>query len=320
MRRSTFCRLLTGLAVAPLARAESGQRVITVVVPYAAGGGYDRIARIVMPKLSEALHETILIENRGGAGGTLGMAAVARAAPDGQTLVVAGIGDTAIAPAIFKKLPYNPEKDFVPLSMLGRYSLVLVTNAALPVNSVADLLQLARSRSQPLTCAVSSIGSTGHLAAEMFKAATGIGLVTVPYKGTSLAITDLVGGHVEMMFSEPGSTVAHIRAGRLKALAVSTEARSAALPEVPTLAELGIPNMTISGWWGLFAPAGIPASFVQQVNQQLATILKLPEIEQEMRASYAEPGGLSGEQFSRQVRSEIAKFTKVAKVANIKLD
>lgn len=320
MRRSTFCGWLAGLACAPTAFGQQAQRSITVIIPYAAGGGYDRIARMVMPKLSDAMRQNIIIENRGGAGGSLGMAAVARAVPDGQTLVVAGIGDTAIAPAIFNKLPYNTEKDFVPLTMLGKYTIVLMIHPSVPANSVAELIQLSKTRGKPLTCALSSIGSTGHLTAEMFRSATGAELVTIPYKGTAPALNDLTGGHVEMMFTEPGSAMPFIRAGKLKALAVTTDARSSALPDVPTMKEAGVGNLEISGWWGLFAPSGTPASFIQQINQHLVAILKLPEIDREMRAMYAEPGGLSGDRFAQHVQGEIAKFGKVAKAANIKVE
>jgi len=320
MSRSTLSVFLAGLLFAPALFAQPSQRPLIIVVPYAAGGGYDRVARLISPKLGDAMRQTVIIENRGGAGGTIGMAAVARANPDGNTLVVGGLGDMAIAPSIYSKLPYDTLKDFQPLTMIARFTLLLAAKNDLPVNSVASLLQLAKTRGTPLLTAISSVGSTGHLSAEMFRAATGVPLVIVPYKGTSPALTDLAAGHVEILFTEPGSAVPFVRSGRIKPLAVTTENRSAIFPEVPTMVQAGVPNLVVTGWWGLFAPTGVSAAFVQRINQQLVAIIAMPDVIQELRNAFAEPGGMTGEAFARFVQDETAKYTKAAKAANIKVD
>jgi tripartite-type tricarboxylate transporter receptor subunit TctC len=314
--------LLCALVPAAVAHAQLAPgRTLTLVVPYATGGGYDRVARLIAPRLGEALQQNVVVENRPGAGGTLGMSTVAKAPPDGSQLVVAGPGDIAIAPFLYTtRLNYNTTRDFVPIIMMARFSLVLAVNPALGVESVADLLKLAKSRATPLTTAISSVGSTGHLSAELFKSATGITTVNVPYKGTGPALSDLSGGHVDMMFTEPGSVMPFVKSGKVKVLAVTTEARSQALPDVPTMIESGFPGYQVSGWWGLFAPAGTPAAVVREIERQVAVILKTPAFDEAIRALTAEVSGLSGEPFVKVIQGDIARFGQAVKSSGIKLE
>lgn len=310
------------LAAPALARAQLGPgRTMTLVVPYATGGGYDRIARLVAPRLAEALQQTVVVENRPGAGGTLAMAAVAKAPPDGSVLVVGGPGDIAIAPFLYTgRIAYDTQRDFVPIVMMARFSLVLAVNPSLGVGSVADLLKLARTRTTPLTTAISAVGSTGHLSAELFKTATGITTTNIAYKGTGPALTDLSGGHVDMMFTEPGSVMPFVKSGKVRVLAVTTERRAAALPDVPTMIESGFPAYQVSGWWGLFAPAGTPQQVVQEVNRHVSDILKQPAVDESIRSLTAEVSGLSGDAFVRVIQGDIQRFGQAVRSSGIKLE
>jgi len=314
--------LATLLAAPALARAQLGPgRTMTLVVPYATGGGYDRIARLVAPRLAETLQQTVVVENRPGAGGTLAMTSVAKAPPDGSVLVVGGPGDIAIAPFLYAgRIAYDTTRDFVPIVMMARFSLALTVNPSLGVGSVAELLRLARTRTTPLTTAISAVGSTGHLSAELFKTATGITTVNIPYKGTGPALTDLSGGHVDMMFTEPGSVMPFLKAGKVRVLAVTTETRAAALPDVPTMIESGFPNYQVSGWWGLFAPAGTPPAVVQEVNRQVGAILKQPAVDESIRSLTAEVSGLSGEAFVRMIQGDLQRFGQAVRSSGIKLE
>jgi tripartite-type tricarboxylate transporter receptor subunit TctC len=249
------------------------------------------------------------------------MASVAKAPPDGSVLVVGGPGDIAIAPFLYAgRIAYDTTRDFVPIVMMARFSLALTVNPSLGVGSVAELLRLARTRTTPLTTAISAVGSTGHLSAELFKTATGITTVNIPYKGTGPALTDLSGGHVDMMFTEPGSVMPFLKAGKVRVLAVTTETRAAALPDVPTMIESGFPNYQVSGWWGLFAPAGTPAAVVQEVNRQVGAILKQPAVDESIRSLTAEVSGLSGEAFVRVIQGDLQRFGQAVRASGIKLE
>ena len=314
--------LAAAMAAPAVSMAQIGPgRTMTIVVPYATGGGYDRIARLVAPKLGEALQSTVTVENRPGAGGTLGMASVAKAPPDGSVLVVGGPGDIAIAPALYgNRIAYDTTRDFVPILMMARFSLALAVTPSLGVNSVAELLALSRSRAAPLTVAISAVGSTGHLSAELLRTATGISMTNIPYKGTGPALTDLSGGHVDLMFTEPGSMMPYLKSGKIRVLAVTTEKRSVALPDVPTMIEAGFPAYRVSGWWGLFAPAGTPQSVVQQVGKHVAAIMEQPAIDEAIRGLTAEVSVLTGDAFVRVIQDDIQRFGQVVRSSGIKLE
>lgn len=318
-------RLLLGalaLSAACLAQAQVAPgKTSLIIVPYAAGGGYDRIARLVAPRLAELMNQSFVVENRGGAGGTLAMASVAKSPADGSVLVVAGPGDIAIAPALYgKRIRYNTATDFEPIIVIARFALALSVNPSLGVNDVGGLLQLAKSRSTPLSAAISSVGSTGHLAAEMFRSMTGITITNVPYKGTGPALTDLSGGHVDMMFTEPGSVMPFYQSGRVKILAVTTAQRAQLLPGVPTLAESGFPGYQAGGWWGLFAPAGTPVSTIDPIRNHVAEIIKEPPFIAAVEKLSAETSGLTGEAMRRQIAEDIERFGRAVRDSGIKLE
>lgn len=301
------------------AHAQYPHKNVMVVVPYAPGGGYDRIARLVTPILSERLGQSFVVVNRGGAGGTIGMSTVAKSTPDGYTLVVAGMGDLAIAPALYKKLPYDAQKDFVPIAMMASFSLVLGVNPKLEVRNVRDLIALAKANPGKLSFASSSVGSTGHLSAELFQSMAGVKLLHVPYKGTGPALTDLIGGQVNMMFTEFGSVLPNVRAGRVRALAVSTPTRSKDLPDVPALGE-ELEGFSVTGWWGLFAPAGTPSSIISRLHEEVVAAMGRPEVRQRLAAAAAQPAALTLENFQAQIRVDVEKFRRAVKASGIKLD
>jgi tripartite-type tricarboxylate transporter receptor subunit TctC len=308
--------------VAAVAQPQSGTaKTMTIVVPYAAGGGYDRIARLVAPRLAETLSQSVVVENRGGAGGTLAMAAVAKAPADGSQLVVAGPGDIAIAPALYaKRIRYDTVADFEPIISIAKFALALSVTPSLGVNNVADLIRLAKTREAPMRTAISSVGSTGHLSAEMFRTITGINTINVPYKGTGPALTDLSGGHVDMMFTEPGSVMPFFKSGKVQILAVTTAERAKLLPSVPTLAESGFPGYEAGGWWGLFAPAGTPQAITNRIRDEVSNIIREPAFLAAIEALNAEISGVHGEPLRKQIRDDIARFRKAVQDSGIKVE
>jgi len=321
--RTITCLRLSACALALSmgnAFAQYPDKAVTVVVPYATGGGYDRIARLVTPILSERLGQTFLVVNRGGAGGTIGMSSVAKAAPDGYTLVVAGMGDLAIAPSLYNKLPYDAQKDFAPIAMMATFSLVLGVHPKMPVKSVAELIAMAKANPGKISFASSSVGSTGHLSAELFKSMAGIELLHVPYKGTGPALTDLMGGQVNMMFTEFGSVLPNVKAGRVNALAVSTPTRSKDLPSVPTMSESGLPGFEVTGWWGLFAPAGTPPAIINRLHSEVVAAMSRPDLRERLATVAAEPATLSLDRFRTQIQEDVVKFQRAVKASGIKLD
>jgi tripartite-type tricarboxylate transporter receptor subunit TctC len=304
------------------AQAQTGSgKTMTIVVPYAAGGGYDRIARLVAPRLAETLNQSVVVENRGGAGGTLAMAAVAKAPADGSQLVVAGPGDIAIAPALYaKRIRYDTVADFEPIIAIAKFALALSVTPSLGVKDVGELIRLAKSREMPLRAAISSVGSTGHLSAEMFRTMTGISTINVPYKGTGPALTDLSGGHVDMMFTEPGSVMPFYKAGKVQILAVTTAERAKLLPAVPTLAESGFPGYAAGGWWGLFAPAGTPSAITGRIRDDVSSIMREPAFIAAIESLHAEISGVQGDALRQQIRDDIARFRKAVQDSGIKVE
>jgi tripartite-type tricarboxylate transporter receptor subunit TctC len=293
---------------------------ITFVVPYPAGGASDVIARTIGQKLSETLKQPVVIENKAGANGIIALQQVARAAPDGHTLLMANIGPNAINPSIYAKLPYDALKDFTPVTLTTLFPLVMVAGASQGLNTVADLINKAKAQPGGVTYAGSGIGTAGHLAMELFKHNADVDIKMVGYKGDTPALQDVMGGHVPVMLATAVASGQHIQAGRLKALAVTTGKRLSSLPNVPTLAESGMPGFEAVSWAGVMVPAGTPKPIVDKLHSEIVAILKLPDVREKLLSLGAEIIGNTPEEFKQYVVAETAKWEKVAKAANIKVD
>jgi tripartite-type tricarboxylate transporter receptor subunit TctC len=295
------------------------KKPVTIVVPYPPGGPTDIVARVVGQKLGERLGQQVIVDNRPGAGGNIGAALVARAAPDGYTLLL-GTTAHAINPSVFPAMNYDILKDFSPVVLLTSLPLVVITNASVPARNVQELVALAKSKQGQLTYASSGNGQSTHLAAELFKTMTGAPMTHVPYKGSAPALTDVAGGQVSVMFDTMLSAMPHIKSGRLKALAVTSAKRSASAPELPTVAESGVPGYEAVAWSGLLAPAHTPPEIVTKLNSEINAILSQPDVQKRFLNDGAEPVGGSPEQFATHISSEVRKWASVAKLSGAKVD
>ena len=293
-------------------------RPIRLIVTVPPGGAADFIARLVGGKLSESLGQPVVVENRGGAGGTIAADAVAKAAPDGYTLLQNSITTHGVGPHLYSKLPYDPVKDFVPVSGLALLPLVMAVNADLPVQTVDQMISY--SKQNQVNFASSGNGGAPHMAAELFKSVTGAPITHVPYKGSGPAVADLVGGRVQIMFDAPPSLIAHIRSGKLRVLAAASGSRNRLLPEAPTFAELGYPKVAVSLWYGLLAPAGTPAAAINKLNQEIGKILQTSEVRERLQGQGAEPMPGSPKEFGEFMAAEMAKWGPVVRQAGVKLD
>jgi tripartite-type tricarboxylate transporter receptor subunit TctC len=293
-------------------------RPIRLIVTVPPGGAADFIARLVGGKLSESLGQPVLVENRGGAGGTIAADAVAKAAPDGYTLLQNSITTHGVGPHLYSKLPYDPVKDFAPVSGLALLPLVMAVNAELPAQTVEQIISY--SKQNQVNFASSGNGGAPHMAAELFKSVTGAQITHVPYKGSGPAVADLVGGRVQIMFDAPPSLIAHIRSGKLRVLAAASESRNRLLPEAPTFAELGHPKVSVSLWYGLLAPAGTPAAAITRLNTEVNKIVQSPEVRDRLLAQGAEPMTGTPQAFGEFMRAEMAKWAPVVRQAGVKLD
>ncbi|OGA51549.1 MAG: hypothetical protein A3G24_15285 [Betaproteobacteria bacterium RIFCSPLOWO2_12_FULL_62_13] len=302
---------------APAAAQGYPSKPIKIVVAYPPGGPNDLSARTVGQKLSEALGQPVVVENRPGAAGNIGSLVVARSAPDGYTLLN-GASALTIAPALRKDLKYDVVKDFAPISLTVIGSFVLAVHPSVPVNSVRQLIALAKARPGQLTYASSGVGAPPHLAGELLKTMANVNIHHIPYKGVGQSISDLVGGHVDMMFTSPPNAIPHVRAGKLKALAVSIAKRSPLLPEVPTVSESGLKGFEIGTWFGLLAPAGTPRQIVDLLNANIVRIMADPEVRQRLSNQGLDPVSSTPEQFAAHIKSGLVKFAKIVKTAGIK--
>jgi len=312
-----FAFLLILLAPCALAQ-DYPNRPVRLIVTVPPGGAADFIARLVGGKLGDALGQPVLVENRGGAGGTIAADAVAKAAPDGYTLLQNSITTHGVGPHLYSKLPYDPVKDFSAVSGLALLPLIMAVTAELPAKTVNDVVALAKREN--LNFASSGNGGAPHMAAELFKSVTGAPITHVPYKGSGPAVADLVGGRVQIMFDAAPSLIAHIRAGKLRVLAAASAERNRLLPEVPTFAELGHPRVAVSLWYGLLAPAATPAAIVTRLNAEVAKILQSAEVREKLAAQGAEPMPGTPQAFASFMREEMAKWAPVVKQAGVKLD
>jgi tripartite-type tricarboxylate transporter receptor subunit TctC len=291
------------------------KKPIELVVPYSAGGTTDNIARLIAQRFTEAWSATVVVNSRPGSGGSIGAAAVAKAPPDGHTLLVATIG-FAITPAM-QKLPFDPIKDFAPVTELASLPLMLVVHPSVPATNLREFIALVKSQPGKWDYASAGIGTSPHLAGEMFKAMAGVDLVHVPFKGNSDVANALLGGHIKVYFSLVPASLQHVKAGTLRVLAVTTEKRLPYLPDVPTIAESGFPGYEISSWQGLFAPGGTPADIVAKINGEVVHMLQTSDVQARISREGADPVGSSPAQFTARVKSELDKWAKVVNAAGL---
>ena len=295
------------------------RKPVRMIIPYPPGGPTDILGRIVAQNLTEKLGQQVVVENKPGASGMIGADLVAKAPPDGYTLL-ANASIHVINPSLYKNPTYDAIKDFTPVSLIADVPLVLVVAPELPVKSVKDLIVLAKSSSGKLNFASSGNAAAPHLAGEAFKIATGVDMQHVPYKGSGPALTDLMGGQVQLMFDSLPSSISHVKSGKLRAIAVTTAKRSSALPNVPTIAESGVPGFDISTWYGIWAPAGTPKEIVSKLSGEIAKIVKMPDVRERLAGLGAEPVGNSPDEFAAYCRSELAKWAKIVKASGATVD
>jgi tripartite-type tricarboxylate transporter receptor subunit TctC len=291
-----------------------------IIVPFAPGGSTDVMARIVAEGLTTRLHQQVMVENKTGAGGNIGADLAAKAAPDGHTMVMGSIGTHATNSLIYPQMPYDTEKDFEPVTQVAAVSLVLVAHPSLPVKSVDELVALLRKEPGRYNYASGGIGASQHLAGELFKYMTKTSMLHVPYKGSASALNDLLGGRVPIMFADLPLVLSHIQSGALRALAVGDDKRSPALPDVPTVAEAGVPGFTAAAWYGLFAPAKTPAPVVTKLQTEVAAILQQPDVRKRMTDLGATPIGSKPPEFRKFQLSEMKRWKEVVESARIRME
>ena len=320
MKRKHALLLLALASALPAAQAQTGKwpdKPVRTVVPMVAGGNADIIARLIAARLSEQFGQQFIIDNRPGAGGSMGAAIVVRANADGYTMIV--MSSSYAANAALYKLPYDPIKDIAPIGLIGIIPFILAVNPSVKAANLKDFIELARAKPRALNVGSPGTGSTPHLTAELFQQMSRTEMVHVPYKGDGPAIGDLIAGQIQVLFATGLVLTPHINAGRLRGLAVTTEKRSPANSDLPAIGEL-VPGYAVDGWTGIWAPAGTPKEIVSKLNQALARILKQPDVQERLRAGGAEPTPCTPVEFARLIARDIAKWSRVVKAGNIKID
>jgi len=310
---------VTSLAAGTVIAQQYPARPIRFIVPFPPGGGNDIVGRIVAQKLSEGFGVSVVVDNRGGAGGTIGTDITSKAPPDGHTLLINNIS-LAVNATLFQKLPYDTLRDLAPVSLLGRQPNVLVVNPSLPAGSLKELLGLARAKPGQMTYGSGGIGTASHLATEMLKLMTKVDMIHVPYKGLGPALTDLMGGQVQLIISTLASALPHLKSGRLKPLAVTTARRSSFFPELPTMNEAGVPGYEFSTWYGLLVPAATPKTIVERLNAETVKVLNSPVLKEQFTGQGLESTPSSPAEFGAYLKSEVAKWGKVIKAAGARPD
>jgi tripartite-type tricarboxylate transporter receptor subunit TctC len=322
MTRLVRIAALALVALAPAISLAQGYptKPVRLVVPFPAAGTTDILARAAAQKLSETWNQQVIVDNRPGAGGNIGSELVAKAPHDGYTLLMGTVGTHAINASLYPKMPYDNVKDFAPIILVAGVPNVLVVNPSLPVNSVQELIAYAKANPGKLNFASSGSGTSIHLSGELFKTMTGVQMTHVPYKGSAPALTDLMGGQVQLMFDNLPSSLAFIKAGKLRALAVTSATRSPALPDVPTVAESGVPGFEASSWFGLLAPAGTPNDIILKVNADTQRWLASPDAKEKLQAQGAAAAGGTPEDFAKHIQAETAKWARVVKESGAKVE
>lgn len=317
---TAFTTALTAAPLAAFAQAAYPSKPLKLIVPFPPGGNVDLSARILVPELAKELGQPLVVDNKAGAGGTLGLDAVAKAAPDGYTLGIASPINHLAAPSLYPKLPYDSEKDFAPVGLIASVPMVLVVGPSSPAKTVQELLALARQKPGALTMASAGSGSGNHIVGELVQAAANVKFVHVPYKGSAPANTDLAGGHVDLHFDQLSSVLTLVQGGKLRPLAVTTERRAALLPDVPTLAESGLPQFDASTTLGLVLPGKTPAELITKLNQALNKVLNKPHVQEQFARLGADVRPGSPEAYAVFIRSEIARTAKIVRDAHITLN
>ena len=321
LARPLFFALALTLACAGASAQTYPARPIRLVVPYPPGGPLDIMARAIGQKLSEAWKQPVVVDNRAGAGGNIGADLVAKSPADGYTLLMGAVATHAINPSLYSKIPYDPVKDFTPVALVAQVPNILVINPSVPAKSVRELIALARAKPAYLNFGSGSTGSTGHLAGELFNTMAGVQMVHIPYKGAAPAMADLLSGQVQLMFDNLANALPNVKAGRLRALAVTTLARSPAMPDLPTIAESGLPGFDLTTWFGLMVPAGTPADIVARLNAEIVRALNANDMRERLQKMGAEPpANNTPEHFAAFIRTEAEKYAKVVKDSGAKVD
>jgi tripartite-type tricarboxylate transporter receptor subunit TctC len=315
---ATAVAFLVWAQVAAAQPTAGGQ--VRLVVPFPAGGPTDIVARPLAQLLGDALRATIVIDNRGGAGGSLGADAVAKSAPDGRTLLMATVGTHAINPTLYKKLAYDAERDFTPIALVAMAPVAIVVHPAQPINTVEDLVSLARRRPGQLNFGSAGAGTPGHLTGEMFKSAAGINLQHVPYRGSAPAVTDLLGGQLQLMFDPLQSVLSHVQGGRLRAIALSSKTRASVLPDIPTIAESGYAGFETTAWWGVFAPAKLHADMTETFSRHIERIVHGEAFRANLEPLGVLPTLLTGSAFAQFQADELTKWGKAVRASGATAD
>jgi tripartite-type tricarboxylate transporter receptor subunit TctC len=313
--------LLAALCALPFAAsAQYPDKPIRYVVPYPPGGPLDTVARLLGQKVSERLGQPVIVDNKPGAGGNIGADFVAKSAQDGYTILMGAVATHAINPALYAKMPYDPVKDFTPITLIGVTPNVLVVNPTVPAKDVKEFIAYAKANPGKLNFGSGSTGSAGHLAGELFSGMAGVQMTHIPYKGAAPAMQDLIGGQIHLMFDNMASSLPQVKAGKIRALAVTTPKRASAAPELPTIAESGLPGFDISTWFGLFAPANVPKDVVAKLHAEFVRALALPDVREKLASLGIEPVGNRPEEFAAYIKSEAVKYGDVIKKSGARAD
>jgi tripartite-type tricarboxylate transporter receptor subunit TctC len=323
MKRLVLKSLLAlgcGLAVLAAQAQSYPTKPIRLIVPFPPGGGNDVIARVIAQKLGERLGQQVVVDNRAGANGIVGLQALMQSPPDGYTLAVGAAGPLAVNPSLYDKLPYDPLKDFAPITNMVNYPLLLVVHPSVPAKTTQDLVNLAKAKPKQLYFASPGSGNSGHLAGELLNTMANVQTVHVPYKGQGPALSDLISGQVQMLYSSIPSVLPQVKSGQLNALAVGSAKRVPSLPDIPTIAESGVPGYEAYSWVGMVAPAKTPKDIVNRLNREIVDILKQKDVSEKLNQQGALPVGDSPEQFAAYIKAEIDKWGAVVRAANIKAD
>ena len=306
------------LAAAPALAQDYPTKPIRIVIGYTTGGGNDLIGRLLQPKMSEGLGQPIIIENKPGAQSIIAAEFVAKAPPDGYTILMGPSGPMTMNPATYAKLPYSPTRDFTPVSMIGSFPLLVVVSPALPVKSVKEIVEYAKAR--PTAVNYASSAAAFQMATELFKQRTGTQFQHIPYKGSGDSVKAVIAGEVTMTIVDPPPAAGPLRGGQIRALAVTAATRHPGYPDVPTLAEAGIPDLEVSLWTGFFVPSGTPPSIVKRLQDEVQRVVRLPDVRERLNGLGVDPAGSSSEELGRRVAADIERWTAVAKAANIRND
>ncbi len=303
-----------------LAQQAYPSKPVRLIIPFPPGGSNDVVGRMFAQQLNERLGQSVVIENRGGAGGTIGVDAAAKSAPDGYTIVMGGSSNLAVAPGLYSRLPYDPLRDLTPITNVAIVPYVLAVNPHVPAKSVKELVVIARSKKGLLSYGSSGTGAMSHLAAELFRAASGADIVHVPYKGTAPSVTDMIAGQIDMMFADLAAVAQHAKAGKLRLLATAGSRRSNAAPQLPTMAEAGVKGYAVDTWFGIVTPIATPKDIVAKLNTAIVNALKAPDVKQRFDELGYEAIGDTPEQFGATIKSDIEKFSRLIKNAGIKAE